>query len=280
MLLFDREDEDAYHIIEELKWNSHWMRYAEGAIGMNKYIGKMLGILYGSKQFSHVSRVPGQQSMARTPEEWHIHWQMQKQLWRTEPEIPLERQQELSKCRAIVPDIKKGVYPFRGMKLSRADVEWLLATHENGRGPVDWSDESQHEHVGLDLRGADLCRINLHGLPLNCVRGGLTANEWINIDLHRQSILSQRPDERLIANEWPNLEDGRHIIKMAAVQLEGTLLMGTQLNGSYLVGAQLNGCNLVGAQLNKACLIESSAKWSFACSGTIEPNSAHWGTIE
>src|SRR5258708_29345548 len=41
------------------------------------------------------------------------------------------------------------------MKLSRADVEWLLATHENGRGPVDWSDGSQRGREELDVHGAD-----------------------------------------------------------------------------------------------------------------------------
>ena len=56
---------------------------------------------------------------------------------------------------------KQGIYPFRGMKLSRADVEWLLATHENGRGPVNWSDEGQRGRKGLDLRGADLCQVDL-----------------------------------------------------------------------------------------------------------------------
>ena len=60
--------------------------------------------------------------------------------WRTEPEIGPARQEQLTRCLAMVPDIKKAIYPFKGMKLSRADVEWLLATHENGRGPVDWSE--------------------------------------------------------------------------------------------------------------------------------------------
>src|ERR1700694_1327931 len=67
-------------------------------------------------------------------EAWRAHWNAQGQPWRTEPEIDTKRQEELSKCRAIAPNIKKGIYPFRGMKLSRADVEWLLVTHENGRG--------------------------------------------------------------------------------------------------------------------------------------------------
>src|SRR2546427_5724822 len=94
-------------------------------------------------------------------EAWKAYWQAQGQPWRTEPEIDTKRQEELTQRRTIVPDIEKGIYPFKGMKLSRADVEWLLATHENGRGPVDWSDENQREREGLDLRGVDLHQENL-----------------------------------------------------------------------------------------------------------------------
>jgi hypothetical protein len=54
--------------------------------------------------------------------------------WRTEPEIGLARQEQLRRCLATTPDITRGIYPFKGMKLSRADIEWLLATHEDERG--------------------------------------------------------------------------------------------------------------------------------------------------
>src|ERR1700694_5489944 len=78
-------------------------------------------------------------------EDWKDYWKQQGQPWRTEPEIDEKRQKYLEERRSIVPDTKQGIYPFKGEKLSRADVEWLLAIHENGRGPVDWSDESQRE---------------------------------------------------------------------------------------------------------------------------------------
>ncbi len=60
--------------------------------------------------------------------------------WRTEPEIDGERQQFLRQRLMIVPDIQQGIYPFKDVRLSRADVEWLLITHEQGRGPIEWSD--------------------------------------------------------------------------------------------------------------------------------------------
>src|SRR6266700_6702790 len=119
---------------------------------MNNYVRKLFGIIFQSQQTQQIVHLQSQPSPT-SPEEWHQHWQSQGQPWRTEPEINAERQAELNRHRAIIPDIKKGIYPFKDMKLSRADVEWLLATHENGRGPVDWSDEGQREREGLDLRG-------------------------------------------------------------------------------------------------------------------------------
>jgi hypothetical protein len=111
-------------------------------------------------------------------EAWEAYWKAQGWLWRTEPEIDAERQKYLDERRSVKPDIRQGIYPFKDIKLSRADVEWLLATHENGRGPVEWSDESQRERKGLDLRGADLGKVNLHALPLARICGGPGEDEW------------------------------------------------------------------------------------------------------
>lgn len=78
---------------------------------------------------------------------WEAYWESQGQSWRTEAEIDKKRQEQLAHHRAIVPDIKKGIFPFKNVepKLIRADIEWLLATHERGGmvGPVDWQDTRQ-----------------------------------------------------------------------------------------------------------------------------------------
>src|SRR5260370_41634243 len=108
-------------------------------------------------------------------------WKAQGQSWRTEPEIDLERQQYLAERRSITPDIARGIYPFRDIALTRADVEWLLATHENGRGPVDWSDESQRGREGIDLRGADLRGAPLHNLPPGCVVADVTWRKYYDL---------------------------------------------------------------------------------------------------
>lgn len=126
-----------------------------------------------------------QRPISDDPEVWKAYWKQQGWPWRTEPEIDTERQKYLAERRAIKSDIEKGIYPFKEIepKLTRADVEWLLATHENGRGPVDWSDKSQRERKGLDLRSADLQNVNLSRLPLACMIGGLSRKEWLRSTL-------------------------------------------------------------------------------------------------
>jgi len=129
----------------------------------------------GSRNHSHVLQ---QQSHTDDKDTWHNYWQNMGQPWRTEPEITKRRQVYLEKRRAIVPNIEQGSYPFKDLKLSRADVEWLLATHENGRGPVNWDDKNQRVRKGLDLRGANLSYVDLHNLPLARILGGLTWDQW------------------------------------------------------------------------------------------------------
>src|ERR1051326_4699928 len=85
-------------------------------------------------------------------EAWIAYWKGQDQPWRREPEIDVERQKYLAERRCIMPNIEQGVYSFKDIKLSRAEVDWLLATHESRgmQGPVDWSNASQREREGLD----------------------------------------------------------------------------------------------------------------------------------
>ncbi len=157
---------------------------------------------------------------------WHIYWKARGQSWRIEPEIAEERKAQLSEYRTIIPNIQKGIYPFRDIKLSRADVEWLLATHENGSGPIEWNCENQRRGEGLDLRGADLRSVDLHGLPLTCIRSGLNRSEAIVANLEQR--------------------------RMAAVNLEGSNLSMTHLEGAYLGFAHLEGANLFRAHLEGA----------------------------
>jgi uncharacterized protein YjbI with pentapeptide repeats len=159
-------------------------------------------------------------------EAWKAYWKAQDQPWRTEPEIDKERQEELAERRTITPDIEKRIYPFKDMKLSRADIEWLLATHESGGkiGPVEWSDESQRERQGLDLRGANLRRLNLSGLPLARIYAG--------------------------SRYWSYATEDQH--EAAQGHLEGASLFYAHLEGAFLAYAHLENADLSDASLQKA----------------------------
>src|SRR6266487_938832 len=169
--------------------------------------------------------------------DWQNYWQQKGRPWRTEPEISTDRQDFLANRLTIKPDIEKGVYPFKGIKLERADVEWLLDNHENGRGPIDWSDKSQRSRVGLDIREADLSQANLSSLPLACLCGGLDGDEW--------STLSEEDKLAVVFMNEVNLTEAH---------LEGALLRGAQLENASIFRAYLENADLVDAQLSKASL--------------------------
>src|SRR5260370_42694353 len=111
---------------------------------------------------------------------WHTYWQKLGQSWRTEPEIDAERQMYLAERLRIIPNIEQRIYPFKDIKLYRADIEWLLATHEEGRGTIDWSDERQRERLGLDLSGAILIKADLYHLHRAWIRFYLSSMYYFN----------------------------------------------------------------------------------------------------
>src|ERR1019366_1757580 len=202
---------------------------------MKKYISKLFGVMFQGQQTQSIARMQ-QQPLLTSPEEWCKYWQTKGLQWRTEPEIDAKRQEELSKHRIIDPDIDEGIYPFKGMKLSRADIEWLLVTHENGCGPIDWGDESQRERRGLDLRGADLCDIDLCNLPLAQLCGGLT---W----LEQQNATEEQCDmAAMLMND----------AELAFTHLENAILGGAYLDGSKFFMANLEEGYLGHAHLNQA----------------------------
>src|SRR5216684_3164700 len=153
----------------------------------------------------------------------------------------VERQKFLAQRRAIAPNIEQGIYPFKDIKLNRADIEWLLATHEDGRGPVDWTDENQRDRMGLDLRGADLRQANLSRLPLIRIRGGLSLDKWSKATREQMEVAAI------------HLEEG----DLSAVHLEGSDLIGAYLKKSNLKEAHLENAVLRNAHLERVNL-----KWA------------------
>ncbi len=166
---------------------------------------------------------------------WNEYWMKEhSQPWRTEPEIDDERQAYLAGRRAIAPNIAKGIYPFRGehgsITLTRADVEWLLATHESGgqTGPVEWDAPAHRKRSGLDLRGADLSGEDLSSLPLSRLRGGLAGDEFFGTTMDQ--------------------------FHAAAIRLIGATLRFAHLEGSVLTFGRLDGADLSSAHLESADL--------------------------
>src|SRR6266567_3661228 len=163
--------------------------------------------------------------------------------WRTEPEIGQERQEQLSRYLATTPDITRGIYPFKGVKLSRADVEWLLAAHENGRGPTAPSNEQQ-DRQGLDLRGADLRYVDLHALPLAGLRGNLTRQEW------DEATEEQRAAAVILLTG----------ADLSEAHLEEAVLIGAYLEKASLREAHLEKADLASAHLDRAFLARARLK--------------------
>jgi uncharacterized protein YjbI with pentapeptide repeats len=190
--------------------------------------------------------------------EWEKFWKSKKQPWRTEPRISKERQHELDELRKIKSDDEQRNYPFKDIKLSRADIEWLLSTHENGRGPVNWNDESQREREGLDLRGADLRDIDLQGLPLARIIGGPRSHQIIGGQYEAATIHLEEANLQYAHLEEANLLFaylGEAILSYA--DLEGADLGGAHLEGASLDGAHLEGANLATAHLEGAFLFHA-----------------------
>ena len=190
---------------------------------------------------------------------WPVYWQKLGQLWRTEPEINAERQQYLAARLSITPDIENGIYPFKDIQLSRADIEWLLATHDDERGPIDWSDERQRERLGLDLRGADLRGVDLNHLPLARLQAGLATRDWWTAT-DQQKREAGAYLEKAILN-WAHLE---------GASFRWACLEETRFFGAYMQGARLRGASLSGAVLQQAHLEGASICWAYL-GGKTEP---------
>ena len=188
----------------------------------------------------HVSALP-QFPSTDDRSAWRKFWQSQHQPWRTEPEIDQERQHYLAQHLSIKPDIEHGIYAFKDIPLSRADVEWLLINHENGRGPVNWGDESQRRRDGLDLRGTNLKQVDLSHLPLARMLGGLTWDEW-------NEASEQQRSNAVVLMQEANLR-GAHL---ECARFRGAHLEGANLKYSYLEAAQFRYTHLERANLGGA----------------------------
>ncbi len=168
-------------------------------------------------------------------EAWRTYWDAQGQSWRTEPEIGSERREFLAKLRTITPDHRRGIYPFKAIKLSRADVEWLLARHQEEYGLLEH--RIGESAKGLDLRGADLRSVDLNRLPLAQLRGGLNWDEWNSCSEEQRQAAA---------------------IHLEGADLNGADLQWASLRCAYLAGANLSYAHLQGATLLGAYFVGNS----------------------
>jgi uncharacterized protein YjbI with pentapeptide repeats len=163
-------------------------------------------------------------------EAWKTYWDAQGQPRRTEPEISPERQKFLTERLSIIPNLKQGTYPFKDIKLNRADVEWLLDIHASGQIEHNLTEGAR----GLDFRGANLSFVNLQRLPLTRLLGGVRSGEW----------MSSTNEER----------------EAAAIHLEGANLAGTDLYRAQLRCGHLEGADLSTAHLDRTVLRHAYVK--------------------
>ncbi len=199
--------------------------------------------------------------MDRGSADWNAHWRERGQPWRTEPEIDTGRQAELERRRAIMADVIEGSFPFKDLRLSRGDIEWLLATHEDGRGPVDPTDPAQGDRVGLDLRGADLSYLGLSNLPLARTGGNGPRTAYSDltqeqrrrgaINLHGATLSEAHLEESLL-----DYSDMGHV-NLTGAHLEGSNLWAVNLSEANCDGAHFEGADLWNAHLEGAFLYRS-----------------------
>ena len=196
--------------------------------------------------------------------DWIAYWHTQGQAWRTEAEIDQDRQAYLREHRRTVPSVARGLYPFGGTTLSRADVEWLLATYEDGAGPIQWEDESQRTRAGLDLRGANLRGVDLRGLPLAGLCGGISggsADHYEAAAIHLEGAKLAGADLRGAVLQHGHLE---------RVDLRKALLAESSLSGAYLAKADLREAHLEGADLRGAHAEESDLRKAYLAGARLQ----------
>src|SRR5947207_3290577 len=178
---------------------------------------------------------------------WQNHWMQLHQSWRSEPMINIERQTFLRQRLALSADVEYSYFPLKDVSLCRADIEWLLAAHDEECGPIHWFDPLLPKRAGLDLRGANLRHVDLRGLPLNGMLAGLSWTDWLSAsDEQRELAAAHLEGARL---------DGAQLV---CASLNGAYLSRASLRDVQMSNAALGGAFLDGARLAGACLQETN----------------------
>jgi uncharacterized protein YjbI with pentapeptide repeats len=186
--------------------------------------------------------------------DWRAQWKSLGQDWRWEPLIDVARQNFLAERRSQEINVNDHRYPFKDIFLSRADIEWLLASLDE-QGPVVWTDENQRERLGLDLSGAILSRVDLRGLPLARLRGGIGG--IYNATDDQREAAAVRLDGANLTEAQLEGADLRYA-HLERANLSGAYLEGADLSFAHMQRAQLVGARLSGATLSEANLYRAN----------------------
>ncbi len=206
---------------------------------------------------------------------WNMYWERQGQPWRNQPEIDAERQEYLGKRRYRALKEGKLIEPLRDIPLSRADIEWLLAIHERGRGPVDWNDVGQRQRKGLHLCKADLRNTDLSNLPLaNVDLSDAHLEGALLSDAHLESANLVRAHL-----EYANL--GRAYLEDALlldVHLEGASIGSAHLEGAMLMQSHVEGADLSNCFFDARTNLNSVTLFSQETGGVTLAD-VRWGDV-
>jgi len=216
---------------------------------------------------------PSSLAFSSTPSDsatWKAFWQAHGQPWRSEPLLDEERQQQLRGYFQSEADIEQGSYPLKGVQLSRADIEWLLAMPEqdgDGDGGLPTS-------PGLDVRGADLAGVNLSSLPLTGLRAGLSLQESRHATVEQCRLAATNLAKADLSNallqkaqfSWAMLDQA----VLVEAHLEGADLSKASLKRTILAGAHLEGADLTKAHLEGATLLDTHLEGAILREASLE----------
>ncbi|HEX8035384.1 MAG TPA: pentapeptide repeat-containing protein [Ktedonobacterales bacterium] len=216
--------------------------------------------------------VPQRPTSNDDSEGWKAYWAAQGMPWRTEPEIEAERQRFLAEKQASGPGFDRHPYPLDGTKLGRADVEWLLATHqrEGFQGPIEWRDERQRGEAGAGMADEPKSEQPAETKPTPDdseptperqaeLQAAYEANvaagkaPYAGVEIRTRGELRWVMQERRWSSEV-ELPEGYERAILSGANLRDASLSGADLRGANLSSARLRGANLSAALLSGANL--------------------------
>ena len=223
----------------------------------------------------------------------------------TEPEIDEKHQKTLIACLRTTPCDDPNFFPFLHWKLSRADIEWLLAHPVVDTNKLEKSFELMFKDkrpnnreqeatnfrkelyeilensLRIDLRGAELNGVNLSGLHLSEAR--LEYANLMSADLRGTFLHRAHLEHAYLFDAYLEKANLSHA-DLTGASLQNARLQKTNLTGAHLEGANLTGTHLEGAIL-KGSFFDSATNLdgvhlSSQEYGSVILDSVHWGNVD